>query len=70
MIIFSNSSILASPDKYDLKKIHIIFNKIGDDYDQINILFKKFSLIQVNLVRCIFVTLFISVYFIVYLIPN
>ncbi|KAL0894667.1 hypothetical protein ABMA27_013218 [Loxostege sticticalis] len=46
MIIFSNSSILASPDKYDLKKIHIIFNKIGDDYDQINILFKKFSLIQ------------------------
>ncbi|XP_028174767.1 uncharacterized protein C18orf63-like [Ostrinia furnacalis] len=46
MILFSNSSIMACPDKYDLKKIHIIFNKIGDDYDQLNSLFQKFSLNQ------------------------
>lgn len=51
MIIFSNSSILACPDKYDLKKIHIIFNKIGNDYDQLNGLFHKFSLNQVNTVQ-------------------
>ncbi|XP_059059435.1 uncharacterized protein C18orf63-like [Achroia grisella] len=46
IIIFSNSSILASPDKKNLKQIHIIFNKTGDDYDKINSLFLKFSLIQ------------------------
>ncbi|KAG7311626.1 hypothetical protein JYU34_002674 [Plutella xylostella] len=46
MIIFSNSSILASPDKNDIKRIHIIFNKVGDDYDKLNSLFLKFSLSQ------------------------
>ncbi|CAH0603239.1 unnamed protein product [Chrysodeixis includens] len=46
MIIFSNSTILACPDKNDLKQVHIIFNKSGDDYDKINSLFLKFSLVQ------------------------
>lgn len=49
MIIFSNSSILACPDKKDLKQVHIIFNKAGDDYDKLNSLFMKFSLMQVSL---------------------
>lgn len=48
MIIFSNSSILACPDKNDVKQVHIIFNKFGDDYDKITSLFMKFSLSQVS----------------------
>ncbi|XP_026329149.1 uncharacterized protein C18orf63-like [Hyposmocoma kahamanoa] len=51
MIIFSNSSILASPDKNDCKQVHIIFNKFGDDYDKITSLFMKFSLRQINGIR-------------------
>ncbi|XP_035446506.2 uncharacterized protein C18orf63-like [Spodoptera frugiperda] len=46
MIIFSNSSILACPDKKDVKQVHIIFNKTGDDYDKLNSLFVKYSLMQ------------------------
>ncbi|XP_072936439.1 uncharacterized protein C18orf63-like [Epargyreus clarus] len=46
MIIFSNSSIMACPDKSDVKKVHIIFNKVGKDYDQLNSLFLKFTLVQ------------------------
>ncbi|KAF9411260.1 hypothetical protein HW555_009917 [Spodoptera exigua] len=46
MIIFSNSSILACPDKRDVKQVHIIFNKTGDDYDKLISLFLKFSLMQ------------------------
>ncbi|XP_050361888.1 uncharacterized protein C18orf63-like [Nymphalis io] len=46
MIIFSASSILSCPDKNDVKKIHLIFNRIGDDYDRLNSLFIKYSLIQ------------------------
>nr|XP_021189251.2 uncharacterized protein C18orf63 [Helicoverpa armigera] len=46
MIIFSNSSILACPDKNNVKQVHIIFNKAGDDYDKLISLFVKFSLIQ------------------------
>ncbi|KAM3959030.1 uncharacterized protein C18orf63 [Aphomia sociella] len=46
IIIFSNSSVLASPDKKDVKQVHIVFNKAGDDYDKINSLFLKFSLAQ------------------------
>lgn len=51
MIIFSNSSILSCPDKFDLKKVHIIFNKMSDDYDKLNSLFVKFALIQVSFRR-------------------
>lgn len=47
MIIFSNSSILACPDKNNVKQVHIIFSKIGDDYDKLTSLFLKFSLTQV-----------------------
>ncbi|XP_045764656.1 uncharacterized protein C18orf63-like [Maniola jurtina] len=46
MIIFSASSLLASPDKSDVKQIHIIFNKIGNDYDRLTSLFLKYSLTQ------------------------
>ncbi|XP_045459301.1 uncharacterized protein C18orf63-like [Melitaea cinxia] len=46
MIIFSASSILSCPDKSDVKQIHIIFNKTGNDYDRLVSLFLKFSLIQ------------------------
>ncbi|XP_062524164.1 uncharacterized protein C18orf63 isoform X2 [Bombyx mori] len=46
MLIFSNSSILACPDKTDVKQIHVIFNKVGDDYDMLNSMFLRFSLIQ------------------------
>ncbi|KAJ0181754.1 hypothetical protein K1T71_002476 [Dendrolimus kikuchii] len=46
MIIFSNSSILACPDKQDVKRVHIIFNKLSDDYDKLNSLFTKFCLMQ------------------------
>lgn len=48
MIIFSASSILSCPDKSDVKQIHIIFNKTGNDYDRLVSLFLKFSLIQVT----------------------
>lgn len=48
MIIFSNSSILACPDKNDVKEVHVIFNKYGDTYDKITSLFMKFSLSQVS----------------------
>ncbi|KAH9643083.1 hypothetical protein HF086_018436, partial [Spodoptera exigua] len=48
MIIFSNSSILACPDKRDVKQVHIIFNKTGDDYDKLISLFLKFSLMQLE----------------------
>ncbi|KAI5641570.1 hypothetical protein NE865_06327 [Phthorimaea operculella] len=51
MIIFSNSSILASPDKNDAKQVHIIFNKVGDDFDKLNSLFLKFSLAQEGAIR-------------------
>ncbi|XP_049888251.1 uncharacterized protein C18orf63-like [Pectinophora gossypiella] len=51
MIIFSNSSILACPDKSDVKRVHIIFNKIGDDFDKLNSLFLKFSLVQEGAIR-------------------
>ncbi|XP_063376794.1 uncharacterized protein C18orf63-like [Cydia fagiglandana] len=51
MIIFSNSSILACPDKEDVKKVHIVFNKVGDDYDKLNSLFIKFSLRQDGAIR-------------------
>ena len=47
MIIFSASSILSCPDKKDVKQIHVIFNRIGNDYDRLTSLFLKFSLIQV-----------------------
>ncbi|RVE42735.1 hypothetical protein evm_012618 [Chilo suppressalis] len=46
MLIFSNSSIMACPDKEEVKKIHIIFNKFGDDYDKLTSLLLKFSLTQ------------------------
>ncbi|CAH2104788.1 unnamed protein product [Euphydryas editha] len=46
MIIFSASSIMACPDKNDVKQVHIIFNKVGNDYDLLTSLFLKFSLIQ------------------------
>ncbi|XP_068621470.1 uncharacterized protein C18orf63-like [Battus philenor] len=46
MVIFSNSSILACPDKKEIKQIHVIINNISDDYDKLNSLFMKFSLIQ------------------------
>lgn len=49
MIIFSKSSILACPDKKDIKLVHILFNKVGDDYDILNSLLLKFSLLQVSL---------------------
>ncbi|KAI8427701.1 hypothetical protein MSG28_002151, partial [Choristoneura fumiferana] len=51
MIIFSNSSILACPDKTDEKQVHIVFNKVGDDYDKLNSLFFKFSLTQAGAIR-------------------
>ncbi|XP_023954724.1 uncharacterized protein C18orf63 [Bicyclus anynana] len=44
MIIFSASSLMACPDKSDLKEVHIIFNKLGNDYDRLTSLFMKFSL--------------------------
>ncbi|KOB74685.1 Uncharacterized protein OBRU01_08036, partial [Operophtera brumata] len=44
MIIFSNSSILACPDKKDEQQVHIVFNKMGDDYDKLVSLFMKFAL--------------------------
>ncbi|CAF4758459.1 unnamed protein product [Pieris macdunnoughi] len=46
MIIFSHSSVLASPDKCDVKQVHIIFPRRGEDYDRLNSLFLRFSLIQ------------------------
>ncbi|CAK1549801.1 unnamed protein product [Leptosia nina] len=51
MVIFSHPSILASPDKSDVKKVHIIFSRRGDDFDCINSLFLKFSLVQEGLIR-------------------
>lgn len=62
MIIFSNSSVMASPDKDELKRIHIIFNKIGDDYDKLNSLFLKFSLVQVSCLGALGLSLLAQLY--------
>ncbi|XP_060802831.1 uncharacterized protein C18orf63 [Amyelois transitella] len=51
MIIFSSSSLVACPDKRDLKQVHIIFNKNGDDYDKINAMFCKYLLTQDGPIR-------------------
>ncbi|XP_075991513.1 uncharacterized protein C18orf63-like [Anticarsia gemmatalis] len=51
MIIFSNSSILASPDKQDIQQVHVVFRKSGDDFDKLNSLFMKFSLVQDGAIR-------------------
>lgn len=57
MIIFSNSSILACPDKKDLQQVHIVFNKMGDDYDKLVSLFLKFSLVHVSINHQVLATL-------------
>ncbi|CAB3231171.1 unnamed protein product [Arctia plantaginis] len=46
MLIFSSSSILASPDTEDLQQVHIVFSKSGDNFDKLISLFLQFSLIQ------------------------
>ncbi|XP_045511053.1 uncharacterized protein C18orf63-like [Colias croceus] len=51
MIIFSHSSVIASPDKSDIKKVHIIFPRRGEDYDLLNSLFLRFSLVQEGDIR-------------------
>lgn len=60
MIIFSNSSILACPDKKDLQQVHIVFNKMGDDYDKLVSLFLKFSLVHVSRLTTYLVPMYIS----------
>ncbi|XP_050675532.1 uncharacterized protein C18orf63-like [Leptidea sinapis] len=51
MIIFSHSGVLASPDRNDVKKVHIVFPRYGDEYDRLNSLFSKFSLLQDGEIR-------------------
>ncbi|XP_013181126.1 PREDICTED: uncharacterized protein C18orf63-like [Papilio xuthus] len=51
MLIFSNSSILACPDKKEIKQVHIIISTMNDDYDRLTSLFMKFALIQQGAIR-------------------
>ncbi|CAK1603301.1 unnamed protein product [Parnassius mnemosyne] len=51
MIIFSNSSFLACPDKKEVKQVHIIINTLSDDYDRLTSLFLKFCLKQEGSIR-------------------